>query len=57
MEALHNNRNKTEAEFNVWFNFFMLKKYETNFIKAKKIENYMNQFKNERIIKNVKSTI
>ena len=52
MEILHNNRNKTDAEFNVWVNFFMLKKYETNFIKARKIENYMNQFKNERIIKN-----
>ena len=45
---LHNNKEKTDSEFNVWFNFFMLKKYETNFIKSKKIKNYMNQFKNER---------
>lgn len=42
------NRDKTDAEFEVYFNLLMLKKYEESFIRAKKVENYMNQFKKER---------
>jgi hypothetical protein len=38
------NRYKTDAEFEVFFNLLMLKKYESNFIKAKKMSNYMKQF-------------
>ena len=26
MQMLHNNKEKTDSEFNVWFNFFMLNK-------------------------------
>jgi hypothetical protein len=41
------NRYKTKSEFEVYFNLLMLKKYESNFIRAKKINNYMRQFKKE----------
>jgi hypothetical protein len=41
------NRYKTKSEFEVYFNLLMLKKYESNFIRAKKIDNYMRQFKKE----------
>ena len=43
------NRYKTKSEFEVYFNLLMLKKYESNFIRAKKIDNYMRQFKKENI--------
>jgi hypothetical protein len=39
-----NNRDKTNAQFEVDFNFRMLNKYETNFKRNRDIKNYREQF-------------